>query len=70
MTTDNDNDLKNLLVGQAKKTDSPFDIIDLSIKHTISKDWKDSARKRIKGYDVVIVICGKKTDSAAGVSAR
>lgn len=70
MTTDNDNDLKNLLVGQAKKTDSPFEIIDLSIKHTISKDWKDSARKRIKGYDVVIVICGKKTDSAAGVSAE
>lgn len=65
-----DIDLKNLLVGQARIPDSPFEIIDLSIKQTISKDWKDSARHRIKGCDVVIVICGKSTNSATGVSAE
>lgn len=67
---DHDLDLKNLLVGQARNTDSPFEIIDMSIKETISKDWKDNARRRIKGCDVVIVICGKNTNSATGVSAE
>lgn len=67
---DHDLDLKNLLVGQARNTDSPFEITDMSIKETISKDWKANARQRIKGCDVVIVICGKNTDSATGVSAE
>ena len=67
---DNDIDLKNLLVGQAKNSDSPFSIIDMSIKETITKDWKDNARRRIKGCDVVVVLCGKNTHTAAGVSAE
>ena len=67
---DHDNDLKNLLVGQAKNADSPFEIIDMSIKETIENNWKDNARKRIKGCNVVIVICGEYTNSANGVSAE
>lgn len=67
---DHDNDLKNLLIGQAKNEDSPFSITDMSIKETIDKNWKDNARKRIKGCDVVAVICGKFTNSATGVSAE
>lgn len=67
---DNDSDLKNLLVGQARNTDSPFEITDMSIKETISNDWKGNARKRIKGCDVVVVICGQKTNTATGVSAE
>lgn len=64
---DNDNDLKVLLVGQAKNSDSPFDIVDVSIKDA-SADWKDKARARIKRADVVAVICGEHTDTATGVS--
>ena len=67
---DHDLDLKNLLVGQAKNDDSPFEIADFSIKEEISEDWKEKARTRIKGCDVVTVICGEYTDSAAGVSAE
>lgn len=67
---DNDSDLKNLLIGQAKNTDSPFEITDMSIKETIANDWKTNARRRIKGCDVVIVICGKRTNTATGVSAE
>ena len=67
---DNDSDLKNLLIGQAKNTDSPFEITDMSIKETIANDWKTNARRRIKGCDVVIVICGKHTNTATGVSAE
>ena len=67
---DHDSDLKNLLVGQAKNDDSPFSITDMSIKETITKKWKDNARRRIKGCDVVIVICGEHTNTASGVSTE
>lgn len=67
---DNDIDLKNLLVGQAKNADSPFSIVDMSIKEAISKAWKEKARSRIKGCDVVIVICGQYTNTATGVAAE
>lgn len=67
---DHDSDLKTLLVGQAKNEDSPFEITDMSIKETISEDWKKKARTRIKGCDVVVVICGEHTDTATGVSAE
>lgn len=67
---DHDIDLKNLLVGQARHPDSPFEITDMSIKEAISKNWKENARRRIKSCDVVAVICGKYTNSASGVSAE
>ncbi len=67
---DHDSDLKTLLVGQAKNEDSPFEITDMSIKETIAKDWKENARRRIKGCNVVVVICGKNTNTASGVSAE
>lgn len=67
---DNDLDLKTMLVGQAKNPDTPFEIIDFSIKEAIAQDWKDKARQRIKASDVLIVICGENTNKAAGVSAE
>ncbi len=66
---DHDADLKTLLVGQAKNDDSPFFIEDWSIKEA-SADWKEKARARIQRADQVVVICGKNTDSAAGVNAE
>lgn len=67
---DHDARIKDLLVGQAKNDDSPFEIIDMSIKETIKSDWKTKARTRIKGCDVVIVLCGEHTNTADGVSAE
>lgn len=67
---DNDSDLKTLLVGQARNEDSPFEITDMSIKEAIDNEWKAKARTRIKGCDVVAVICGKYTDEATGVSTE
>jgi hypothetical protein len=67
---DHDVDLKSLLVGQARNPDSPFEIVDMSIKETISSNWKANARTRIKGCDVVVVICGNNTSTASGVSAE
>ena len=67
---DHDSDLKILLVGQAKHPDTPFDIADMSIKDAILSNWKEKARTKIKGCDVVIVICGEYTSSATGVAAE
>ncbi len=66
---DHDDDLKSLLVGQAKHSDSSFFIEDWSIKEA-SSDWKEKARARIKRVDQVIVICGEHTDTATGVNAE
>ena len=41
---DNDSDLKTLLVGQSKNPDSPFEIVDMSIKEAIATNWKENAR--------------------------
>jgi hypothetical protein len=67
---DHDARLKDLLVGQAKNFDSPFEITDMSIKAPITTDWKSNARTRIKGCDVAVVICGEHTHTASGVSAE
>lgn len=64
---DNDSVLKELLVGQSRNDDSPFEIADWSIKEA-SADWKEQARARIKRSEVVIVICGEHTASANGVA--
>ena len=67
---DHDSDLKTFLVGQAKNQDSPFSIVDMSIKEAISREWKENAKKRIKSCDVVVVICGEHTNTATGVDAE
>lgn len=67
---DNDVVLKEFLVGQAKKEDSPFELTDWSIKEAIDENWKKKARTRIKSADILVVICGKNTNKATGVSAE
>lgn len=63
-----DEDLRNLLVGQAKNPDSPFEILDYSLKEPFLGDWKKKVRDRIKKTEVVIIICGHYTNSAQGVN--
>lgn len=67
---DNDYELKEDLVTQAKNPDSPFEITDMSIKQEISSKWKHFARLKIKKADIVIVLCGRHTDTASGVAAE
>ena len=64
---DHDLDCKNLLIGQAKNPDSPFEIADWSVK-VASPGWKEDARRRIKVCSQVIVICGEHTHTATGVN--
>ena len=67
---DHDDDLRNLLVGQARNPDSPFVIADWSLKSPLSGDWKAKIRERIRRTDLTIVLCGHHTDTASGVSAE
>jgi hypothetical protein len=67
---DHDEDLRNLLAGQAKHPDSPFEIKDRSLKEPLTGDWKEKVRRRMSNVDLVIVICGEYTHTAAGVSAE
>jgi hypothetical protein len=66
---DHDNDLKNLLIGQARNPDSPFEVEDWSIK-VASPTWRDEARNRISRSDQVIVLCGQHTNTATGVNVE
>lgn len=67
---DHDEILKTFLIGQSKLQDSPFELTDWSIKEPITGDWKAKARTRIKSVDIVVIICGEKTDTATGVNAE
>jgi hypothetical protein len=65
---DNDQALKNLLLGQAKNSDSPFDVTDLSLKEEQPQaQWEQKALAAIKRSDVVVTVLGAKTHSASGV---
>lgn len=67
---DNDQFLRTALVGQAMNPDTPFEIIDRSLKDPLSGDWKAKIRGRIQRSDLVVVVCGQKTHTATGVAAE
>jgi predicted GTPase len=65
---DNDKVLKDFIIGQSRLTDSPFEVIDTSLKEAAPmKTWEDKARAAIKRSDIVVVMVGPKTHKAPGV---
>ena len=58
---------RNALKAQARKENSPFDFIDMSVKEPWSSDWKNKCRTKIKGCDGVIVLVSSATRHASGV---
>ncbi len=65
---DNDRTLKEFIIGQAKLADSPFEVIDFSLKEAApEKNWLDKARAAITRAEVFIVMLGPKTRTAPGV---
>ena len=68
---DNDKVLKEYIIGQSRLADSPFSVIDHSLKEAApERSWKDKARAAIKRSDVVVVMVGPKTHKAPGVLAE
>lgn len=65
---DNDQALKHLVLGQAKLADSPFEVIDHSLKEAAPEhDWEKKANAAICRSDIVLVMVGAKTHKAHGV---
>lgn len=65
---DNDEALRNLMVGQARLPDSPFEISNWSLKEAAPEiGWVLEATAKIKRSDLVLVIVGPKTYQASGV---
>jgi len=67
---DHDEDLRNLLAGQARNPDTPFEFSNWSVKEPMTGDWKDKVRSRIRNTDLTIVICGTQTHTASGVGVE
>jgi len=67
---DNDDDLRAAFVAQASNPDTPFSIVDHSVKEPLPGNWKEKVRTRIKRAEQMIVLCGESTHTAAGVSTE
>lgn len=65
---DNDKALKDLIIGQAKNEDSPFEVADHSLKEAApERDWETKARAAISRSEKFVVMLGPKTAKASGV---
>lgn len=65
---DNDENLRNLLVGQAKLSDSPFNFQDWSVKEVLPQSvWIPRVRNKIKLCAFMMVIIGTRTYTCEGV---
>lgn len=58
--------LRDLLRGQARNENSPFEYIDMSVKNPWDSKWKTNCRTRIKGCDGVIAIITNNSKDAEG----
>ena len=65
---DNDKALKDFIIGQSRLPDSPFEVIDHSLKEAQPEsDWERKARAAIARSEVIIVMLGPYTKTASGV---
>ena len=65
---DNDKKLKDFIIGQSRLDDSPFEVIDHSLKEAApERDWETKADRSIRRSDIVIVMVGPYTYKASGV---
>lgn len=65
---DNDRVLRDFMLGQARLPDSPFEVVDHSLKEAApERNWEAKAKAAIARSDVVIVMVGRATHRAHGV---
>jgi len=65
---DNDRQLKDFIIGQSRLADSPFQVIDHSLKEAApERDWERKAETAIARSDIVVVMVGQHTHRAPGV---
>lgn len=65
---DNDRKLKDFIIQQARRADSPFEVIDHSLKEAApERSWEQKAARAIARARVVLVMVGPETYRAPGV---
>ena len=65
---DNDHQLKKWMIAQSKRKNSPFEIMDYSLKEAApERDWEKKAWGKICQSDLVMVLLGRHTHKAPGV---
>ena len=65
---DNDKALKDFVVGQSRLPDSPFEVIDHSLKEAApERNWEGKAHSAIARSEIVLVMVGSRTHQAHGV---
>lgn len=65
---DNDKKLKDFIIGQSQLPDSPFEVVDCSMKEAAPQaNWPTVAEGKIKSADIVVVMVGPDTHRAPGV---
>ena len=65
---DNDEVLKDFIIGQAKNPDSPFTIENWSLKEAAPEaNWLAVAEQRIQRVDSLVIMLGQSTYRAPGV---
>lgn len=61
-----DQTVRDLVVGQMRNQNSPFQWTDMSVKQPWATDWKNQCRSRIRGCDGMIAIVSRNTAQASG----
>lgn len=68
---DNDQFLRDSLIGQCKLNGTPFDMEDWSVKEPWNQsEWKEKCLSKIRRCDLVIVMVGERTHACSGVQAE
>jgi len=57
---------RDFLNGQSLSTHSPFEYVDMSVKHAYVTEWKAKVRTRIKRSDGVTVLVSKNSLESTG----
>jgi len=57
---------RDFLVGQARSKNTPFDLIDMSVKEAFDERWKTQCRAKIRGCHGVIALLSTHTRNASG----
>jgi hypothetical protein len=58
--------MRDLFVGQARKENVPYELVDMSVKEPWSDSWKTRCRTRLKGCNGVIVLITNNLKKADG----
>lgn len=61
-----DEDSRNMFVGQRINASTPFEFVDMSVKEPYETQWKERVRTRVRRSDGVLALISDSTPQASG----